>query len=73
MSERPTKIRLYLDEDSTNNSLLRALRSRSVDVTSAIEEGKAAQSDENQLEWAFRNQRTIYSFNARDFYRIHSH
>jgi hypothetical protein len=67
-----TVIRFYLDEDATSNRLLQALRNRGADVVSAIEAGMLARSDEQQLEWAFENQRVIYSFNARDFYRIHS-
>ncbi|WP_234708792.1 MULTISPECIES: DUF5615 family PIN-like protein [Kamptonema] len=31
-----------------------------------------SRSDEEQLIWAFANQRVIYSFNTRDFYRIHT-
>ncbi len=31
-----------------------------------------SRSDEDQLIWAFANQRVIYSFNTRDFYRIHT-
>ncbi len=67
-----TVLRFYLDEDATANSLLRALRNRGMDVTSTIEKGLLAQTDEKQLEWAFRHQRVIYSFNTRDFYRLHS-
>ena len=65
-------IRFYLDEDATSNRLLRALRDRGTDVVSAKEAGMLAQPDEKQLEWAWENQRVIYSFNVRDFYRIHS-
>lgn len=62
----------YLDEDATSNRLLQALRNRGVDVVSTAEVGMLAQADDKQLEWAFQNQRVIYSFNIRDFYRIHS-
>ena len=67
-----TVIQFYLDEDATSNRLLQALRNRGADVVSALEAGMLAQPDEQQLEWALSNQRVIYSFNARDFYRIHS-
>lgn len=66
------KIRFYLDEDATSNRLLQALRNRGADVFSAAEVGMLARSDEQQLIWALENQRIIYSFNVRDFYRIHS-
>jgi hypothetical protein len=67
-----TAIRFYLDEDATSNRLLQALRNRSADVLSAADASMLAQSDEKQLAWALENRRVIYSFNARDFYRIHS-
>jgi hypothetical protein len=67
-----TAIRFYLDEDATSRRLLQALRNRGADVVSTAEAGMLAQSDEAQLEWAFHNQRVLYSFNVRDFYRIHT-
>ncbi|MGK7943117.1 MAG: DUF5615 family PIN-like protein [Microcystaceae cyanobacterium] len=67
-----TNIRLYLDEDATSNRLLSALRSRGADVVSTAEDKKLSQPDEQQLTWAFVNQRVIYSFNVRDFYRLHT-
>ena len=67
-----TTIRFYLDEDATSKSLLRALRNRGADVLSVAEVGMLAQSDEQQLLWALENRRTLYSFNVRDFYFIHS-
>jgi hypothetical protein len=65
-------IRFYLDEDATSKRLLLALRNRGADVVSVAEAGMLAQSDEAQLEWALEHRRVIYSFNARDFYRIHT-
>jgi hypothetical protein len=67
-----TAIRFYLDEDATSKRLLQALRNRGADVLSAADAGMLAQSDEQQLIWALENRRVIYSFNVRDFYRIHS-
>lgn len=66
------KLRFYLDEDATSKRLLQALRNRGTDVMSAAEAGMLAQSDEQQLAWAWENRRAIYSFNIRDFYRIHA-
>lgn len=65
-------IRFYLDEDTTSKRLLQALRDRGEDVLSAAEMSMLAQSDEQQLVWALEHQRVIYTFNVRDFYRIHS-
>ncbi|NEP07426.1 MAG: hypothetical protein F6K25_04670 [Okeania sp. SIO2G4] len=67
-----SKIRLYLDEDTMDNDFLRALRLRNVDVLSAGEAQMLSCTDEEQLKWALDNQRIIYSFNVRDFYRIHT-
>lgn len=65
-------IRLYLDEDSMDSALREGLRLRNVDVLTAAEVGTLAWSDEEQLQWALENQRVIYSFNVRDFYRLHT-
>ncbi|MDJ0676208.1 MAG: DUF5615 family PIN-like protein [Calothrix sp. MO_167.B42] len=67
-----TEIRLYLDEDTMDNDLLEALRLRKVDVLSVGEAQMLSRSDEEQLKWALNNQRVIYSFNVRDFYKIHT-
>jgi hypothetical protein len=66
------QIRLYLDEDTMDSDFLGALRLRNVDVLSAGETQMLSRSDEEQLKWALDNQRIIYSFNVRDFYRIHT-
>ncbi|MGF1493529.1 MAG: DUF5615 family PIN-like protein [Microcoleaceae cyanobacterium] len=67
-----TNIRLYLDEEATSNRLLQSLRNDCVDVVSTLEVDMLSQPDEKQLEWASTNQRVIYSFNVKDFYRLHS-
>lgn len=67
-----SQISLYLDEDATHNRLLQALRNRGADVISTAEAGQLSQSDVDQLQWAFVNRRVIYSFNVRDFYRLHT-
>jgi Domain of unknown function (DUF5615) len=64
-------IRLYLDEDSSDTDLLRALRLRGVNVASAQEFGMRGQSDEKQVERASLEQRVVYTCNRGDFYRIH--
>ncbi len=66
------KIALYMDEDSTSRSLLMSLRSRGVDVTTALEINRLGYSDEDQLIWATSMGRTVYSYNVKDFYSLHT-
>ncbi len=66
------KILLYIDEDSMDEDFVQALRSRHVDVLTVADVGMLHQSDEEQLDWARANDRVIFSFNARDFYRLHT-
>lgn len=49
MAER---IRLYLDEDAQQNSLVRALRARQVDLLTAQEAGHMEATDPVQLAYA---------------------
>jgi uncharacterized protein with PIN domain len=65
-------IRLYIDEDSMDNALVRALRSRGLDVTTAHAEGMIEQSDMEHLVYATNQGRVLYSFNRGDFYRLHT-
>ena len=68
MTER---IRLYLDEDTINRALIAGLRARNVDVLTAQEASRIGTSDEAQLAFATAEQRTIFTFNARDFVQLH--
>jgi len=65
------KIRLYLDEDSMDRDLVRALAVRGVDVSTALEAGLVARSDREHLEHATAEGRVVYTFNVRDFHRLH--
>ena len=56
-----------MDED-----FVRALRSRNADVLTVADVGMLNKSDEEQLDWAKQNNRVIFSFNIRDFYRLHT-
>lgn len=67
-----SKILLYIDEDSMDEDFLQALRSRNVDVLTVADVGMLHKSDEEQLDWARENSRVIFSFNTRDFYRLHT-
>ncbi|MCX8090911.1 MAG: DUF5615 family PIN-like protein [Verrucomicrobiae bacterium] len=65
-------IRLYLDEDSSDTQLVKALRMRGLDVASAAECGMLGRTDVEQVEWCVAHGRVLYSANRRDFYRIHA-
>ena len=67
-----SKILLYLDEDSMDEDFVQALRSRNVDVLTVADVGMLNRSDEEQIDWAKENGRVIFSFNTRDFYRLHT-
>ena len=53
--------------------LVAALRSRHVDVLTTREAGMLNEPDEKNLQYASDQGRVLYSFNIRDYYRIHSH
>jgi hypothetical protein len=61
-----------MDEDSTARSLAFALKSRGIDVITAVEANRLRYSDEEQLLWATSQGRTLYSSNVRDFYYLHT-
>ena|SRR5919201_4842856 len=65
------KIALYLDEDSQDSDLVQALRLREVDVLTSAEAGMNGRKDQEQLEFAAAQGRALYSFNSRDFFRLH--
>jgi hypothetical protein len=65
-------MKLHLDEDADAHALLNALRQRGLDVSSSRELALLQCSDEKQLEWAFKQGRAIYTYNASDFCRLHS-
>ncbi len=63
-------IKLYLDEDITP-LLARALRDRGYDVISALEIGNIELKDEDHLEYAVWEGRTLFTYNIRDFAKLH--
>lgn len=65
------QIRLYIDEDAMSRALVRGLRSRGIDVTTVLDEGRVGRSDRSQLEYAAETGRVLYSFNVDDFCRLH--
>jgi hypothetical protein len=65
-------VRLYLDEDSMRRGLVLALRARGVDVITALDAGMIERSDREHLNYASEQDRVLCTFNAGDFYRLHS-
>lgn len=66
------QIRLYLDEDAQQSSLLKALRERGVDVQTADEAGMRDRDDAAHLVYASTQGRVLYSFNVGDFNQLHT-
>lgn len=64
-------LRLYFDEDSMDQALIRALQVRGVDVESAWTAAMLRRSDPEQLTYATQQERVLYSFNVGDFCRLH--
>jgi len=65
-------IRLYFDEDSMRRSLVRALCARGVDVITALDAGMVEREDAEHLDYATEQGRVLCTFNAGDFYGLHS-
>ncbi len=65
------KIRLYLDEDAMADGLVHALRNESIDLVTTREVGMIEADDDEQLEWATRHGRVIYTYNVKDFHQLH--
>ncbi len=64
-------IRLYLDEDTVRKAFVQALRENGVDVVTVSDANNLGRIDEEQLIWATEQGRVIYTFNSRDFCRLH--
>ena len=60
------EIKLYLDED-ISHTVAEVLRSRGYDVQSAHQVGMRSRTDDEQLDYAIKNERTLITFNARHF------
>jgi hypothetical protein len=67
-----SRIRLYLDEDTINASLVKALRNADLDVETVADAQRLGLSDEEQLIWAVNQGRVLYSYNVGDFCQLHS-
>ena len=66
-----TRICLYLDEDTIQNALVKALQNADLDVITVADVGMLGYPDEEQLIWSTEHKRVIYSFNIGDFCRLH--
>jgi hypothetical protein len=64
-------IQIYLDEDSMDRDLARALMARGLDVRSVLDANMAGHPDAQQLEYATAHGRVLYSSNVRDFHKLH--
>jgi len=53
------------------HALVRGLRARGVDVTTALEQGMIERPDQAHFIFAAQANRTLYSFNVGDFYQLH--
>lgn len=67
----PEAIRLYLDEDTINRALIKGLRARNLDILSAHEAGLVTIPDYEHLKHASSLDRVIFTFNTRDYARLH--
>ena len=65
-------IRRYLDDDSLDKALVKALRERGIDVVTTVEVGLDGSDDEEHLAYAAEQGRVLCTFNIGDFCRIHS-
>jgi len=64
------RIHFYTDED-VYRAVAQQLRANGWDAFSAVEAGRAARSDEEQLDHAAAEGRVLVTFNVGDFARLH--
>ena len=64
-------IKLYLDED-VHKKIALALRLKGYDVVSAHEVKNRGLSDSEQLKYAVKHGRAIFTFNSGDFSKLHT-
>ncbi len=65
-------LRLYMDEDSMEQALARALRARGLDILTAHEAGMIERADADHLAFATGMGRVLCTFNVGDFWALHS-
>jgi hypothetical protein len=64
------RLSFYLDEH-IQSSVTEALKARGVDVLTTQEAGNVGKDDENQLIFATKSERVLFSYNKRHFAKIH--
>jgi Domain of unknown function (DUF5615) len=67
-----SQIQLYIDEDSQDQSLLRALRARQINILTVQDTNTFGAPDIEQLRLATQHNRVLYSHNIRDFCQLHT-
>jgi hypothetical protein len=67
-----SSILVYVDADASEAAVVVGLRNRGIDVVTAIEVGMELATDDEHLDYATAEGRSIYSLNVRDFGRIHT-
>ena len=55
-----------------DGDLVAALRSRGVEVVTALDVGLIGKTDEEQFAFATQRECVLYTFNVSDFYRLHT-
>ena len=65
-------MRLYLDEDAMASALVEGLARRGFDVETAEQQNHRGWDDDAHLRYATAASRVLYSFNRRDYLRIHT-
>jgi hypothetical protein len=66
-----SRIRLYVDEDAMRRSLVFGLRSRNVDVLTALDAEMINRNDEDHLLQAASSGRALYTYNTADYCVLH--
>ena len=67
-----SELQLYVDEDAGEHAVVQGLRARNIDVLTTIEANRAGSDDSSQLSFATSIGRAIYTFNVRDFAKLHN-
>ncbi|MBI3948504.1 MAG: DUF5615 family PIN-like protein [Armatimonadetes bacterium] len=65
------RVRLYIDEDSQDHDLVRAFRSRGLDVVTSTDAGMNGATDRAQLDHATTSGSVLYTYNVGDFCQLH--
>jgi len=67
-----SQIRLYFDEDAMDGDVVRGVRARGIDATTAVGCRMIRRDDEEHLAFAAAQGRTLVSFNVSDFHELHT-